>query len=82
MDGGICNPQSGSSNCGKKLQDEMFFRFSLPEKLHSYQGRQFEGEVVTLLCRLLKIEKTYSTPYHPQSDSHREIQQNPSEYIC
>ena len=68
VDGGIRNPQSGSSNCGKKLLDEMFCRFSLPEKLHSDQGRQFEGEVVTQLCRLLAIEKMHTTPYHPQSD--------------
>ena len=69
VDGGIHNFQSGSSNCGKKLLDEMFCRFSLPEKLHSDQGRQFEGEVVTQLCqRLLAIEKTHTTKYHPQSD--------------
>ena len=52
----------------KKLLDEMFCRFSLPEKLHSDQGRQFEGEVVTQLCQLLAMEKTRTTPYHPQSD--------------
>eukprot|EP00731_Ephydatia_muelleri_P006303 Em0003g551a len=40
----------------------------LPEKLHSDQGRQFESEIVKQLCRLLKIEKSMTTPYHPQSD--------------
>eukprot|EP00731_Ephydatia_muelleri_P032108 Em0023g615a len=52
----------------KKRLDEMFCRFSLLEKLHSAQGNQFEGEVVTQLCRLLAIEMTRSTLYHPQSD--------------
>ena len=52
----------------KKLLDEMLRRFSPPEKLYLDQGRQFEGEVVTQLCRLLAIEKTHTAPYHSQSD--------------
>jgi len=46
----------------------MFFRFSLPDKLHSDQGRQFEGKLIEELCKLLQIEKTHTTPYHPQGD--------------
>ena len=61
-------PNQEAVTVAKKLLDEMFCQFSLPEKLHSDQGRQFEGEVVTQLCRLLAIEKTHTTPYHPQSD--------------
>ena len=61
-------PNQEAVTVAKKLLDEMFCRFSLPEKLHSDQGRQFEGEVVTQLCQLLAIEKTRTTPYHPQSD--------------
>ena len=52
----------------RKLTDEFFFRFSLPEQLHSDQGRQFESEVVAEVCKLLGIRKTHTTPYHPQSD--------------
>ncbi|KAJ8037827.1 hypothetical protein HOLleu_18745 [Holothuria leucospilota] len=40
----------------------------IPEQLHTDQGRQFEGEVVTHLCKSLGIRKTRTTPYHPQSD--------------
>ena len=58
-------PNKEAVTVPKRLLDEMFCRFSLPEKL---QGRQFEGEVVTQLCQLLAIEKTHTTPYHPQSD--------------
>ena len=47
---------------------EIFFRFSLPDKLHSDQGRQFEGKLIEELCKLLQIEKTRTTPYHPQGD--------------
>ena len=50
----------------KKLTDEFFFGFFPPEPLHSDQGRSFESEVVAEVCRLLGIEKTRTTPYHPQ----------------
>ena len=46
----------------------MFCRFSPPEQLHSDQGRQFESRVVHEVCKLLKIRKTKTTPYHPQCD--------------
>ena len=46
----------------------MFFRFSPPEQLHSDQGRQFESTLITGVCKLLQIQKTHTTPYHPQGD--------------
>ena len=52
----------------KKLTDEFFFRFSPPEQLHSDQGRNFESETISEICKLLGVVKTRTTPYHPQSD--------------
>jgi len=46
----------------------MFLHFSLPTRLHSDQGRQFEGHLIEELCKLLQIDKSYTTPYHPQED--------------
>ena len=51
-----------------KLVDEFFFRFSVPEQLHSDQGRQFESTIIKEVSRLLQINKTRTTLYHPQSD--------------
>ena len=51
-----------------KLVNEFFCRFSVPEHLHSDQGRQFEANVMQEVCHLLQIDKTRTTPYHPQSD--------------
>eukprot|EP00731_Ephydatia_muelleri_P038941 Em1000g3a len=50
----------------QKLVDEIFCRFSVPEQLHSDQGRQFESAVIKEICNLLHIEKTRTTAYHPQ----------------
>ena len=48
--------------------DEFFCRLLLPKCLHSDQGSQFESEIIRQACRLLGIEKSRTTPYHPQSD--------------
>eukprot|EP00731_Ephydatia_muelleri_P028893 Em0020g537a len=61
-------PNQEAITVANKLADEMFCRFSPPEQLHSDQGRQFESRVVLEICKLLKIEKTRTTPYHPQPD--------------
>ena len=61
-------PNQEAGTFAKKLMDEFFFRFSLPEQLHSDQGRQFESKVIKELATLLQIRKTRTTPYHPQSD--------------
>ena len=50
------------------LTNEMFFRFSPPERLHSDQGRQFESKLVKEVCRVLQVEKSRTSPYHPQGD--------------
>ena len=61
-------PNQEASTVAKTLTNEFFLRFSPPEQLHSDQGRQFEAQVLAEVCRLLKIKKTRTTPYHPQSD--------------
>ena len=50
------------------LVNEFICRFGIPRTLHSDQGRQFESEVFQKTCALLGIDKTRTTPYHPQSD--------------
>ena len=61
-------PNQEASTVAKKLVDEVFLRFSPPEQLHSDQGRQFESKLVMEVCKLLHINKTRTTPYHPQCD--------------
>ena len=61
-------PDQEAKTIAQKLLDDMFLHFSLPDRLHSDQGRQFEGKLIRELCKLLQVEKTHTTPYHPQGD--------------
>ena len=61
-------PNQEATTVARKLVDEFFLRFSPPEQLHSDQGRNFESTVIAEICKLLGIEKSRTTPYHPQSD--------------
>ena len=37
-------------------------------EIHSDQGSQFESQIFQEMCKLLEINKTHTTAYHPQSD--------------
>ena len=50
------------------LVREFVCRFGTPLELHSDQGRIFESELIKEICEILGINKTRTTPYHPQSD--------------
>ena len=61
-------PNQEAVTVAEKLTDELFLRFSTPEQLHLDQGRQFESDLIAEVCKLLHIEKSRTTPYHPQGD--------------
>ena len=61
-------PNMEAKTVATKLTDEFFFRFGIPEQLHSDQGKQFESQLLKDVCTILRIDKTRTTPYHPQSD--------------
>ncbi|CAG2228923.1 unnamed protein product [Mytilus edulis] len=50
------------------LIDQFISRFGAPFQLHSDQGPEFESRLISELCKLLGIDKTRTTTYHPQSD--------------
>ena len=52
----------------KRLVEDKLCRFGIPQKIHSDQGRQFESKLLQEMCKMLGIDKTRTTPYHPQSD--------------
>ena len=48
---------------------EIFIRhYGFPKKFLSDQGRNFESELISELCKLAQVEKVHTTPYHPMSN--------------
>ena len=62
----MANMEAGT--VAKIVVEEVVTKFGIPNKIHSDQGRQFESELFKEMCKLLQIEKTRTTAYHPKSD--------------
>lgn len=43
-------------------------RYGCPGEIHTDQGSRFESRLFREMCKVLKINKTQTTAYHPQSD--------------
>uniref|UniRef100_A0A1B0DGT8 Integrase catalytic domain-containing protein n=1 Tax=Phlebotomus papatasi TaxID=29031 RepID=A0A1B0DGT8_PHLPP len=50
------------------LVNQVVCRFGVPREIHSDQGRNFESELVAEVMKVLGMERTRTTPLHPQSD--------------
>ena len=51
-----------------ELGNKVFTQFGLPRFLHSDLGTDFLSNLVRDTCIILGVEKTATTPWHPQSD--------------
>ncbi|KAI4885571.1 hypothetical protein NFI96_007362, partial [Prochilodus magdalenae] len=61
-------PDQEAETVADALVEGMFSRFGAAEVIHSDQGRNFESGVFSDMCERLGIQKTRTTPLHPQSD--------------
>lgn len=61
-------PDQEAETVAEALLEGFFSRFGIPQELHSDQGRNFESRVFAEMCRRMGIQKTRTTPLHPQSD--------------
>lgn len=57
-----------ATTVAKCLFENFVCEHGIPEVLHTDQGRQFESELIQNLCQLVGIQKTRTSPYHPQCD--------------
>ncbi|GFY26820.1 retrovirus-related Pol polyprotein from transposon 412 [Trichonephila clavipes] len=59
-------PGSGSPTVAEAVVQHWISRYGVPLQLHSDQGRNFVSAVLKGVCELLGIDKTKTTPLHPQ----------------
>lgn len=57
-----------ASTVAKVLWEKYFIHYGLPRRMHSDQGRDFESRLIHELLETLGVEKSRTTPYHPQGD--------------
>ena len=51
-------PKMEATTVARKLTDECFCCFDMPEQLHSDQGKQFESKLLNEVCIIMRIDKT------------------------
>ena len=49
----------------KVLTEQVFSRFGVPVSLLSDQGKEVDGSIMKVVCRMLGIDKLWTTPYKP-----------------
>ena len=52
----------------KTLWDQFFVHYGFPEKILLDQGRNFESQLISKLCKLTQIKKLRTTPYWPEGN--------------
>jgi transposase InsO family protein len=61
-------PNMEAETVATLLVEEDIVRFGTPYVIQTDQGVQFVSNLFQEVCRLLQIQKTQTTPNHPQSD--------------
>jgi transposase InsO family protein len=64
----IAIPDGTAITIVETLERQVFNYFGLPERIHTDRGAQFEGQLLKELCQLWKVDKSKTTPYHPQGN--------------
>ena len=61
-------PDETARTTAKFFIEEFCTQYGLPEKILTDQGRNFTGHLMNEICKLLRVEKLRTTPYHPQTN--------------
>ena len=69
----VAIPDKSASTVGSALFSRLLCRHGLPLEIVSDNGKEFCNEIVDTLLALMKIKKTNTTPYHPQTNAQAEV---------
>ena len=58
-----------SLTMAKILVEKWFSVFEIPARIHSDQGRSFNNEIISTLCKMYDIRQSTTTPYNPRGNS-------------
>ena len=61
-------PNQEAETIAKAFVQRIVCVFGLPESIVTDQGTNFLSDLFKRICKLLKITKLQTTPYHPQSN--------------
>lgn len=61
-------PDQTASTVVRVLREKWFYTYGIPQRLHSDQGQNSEGDLLKALCRVCGVEKSQTTPYHPEGN--------------
>ena len=53
----------------KTLVEKWFSVFGIPARIHSDQGRSFDNEIISHLCKMYGVKQSLTTPYNPRGNS-------------
>ena len=53
----------------KLLVEKWFSIFGVPAQIHSDQGRSFDNEIISHLCKMYGIQQSTTTPYNPRGNA-------------
>ena len=58
-----------SLTVAKLLVEKWFSSFGIPTRIHSDQGKSFNNEMISHLCKMYGIRQSTTTPYNPGDNS-------------
>jgi transposase InsO family protein len=61
----VALPNQEAATITKAFVEKFVCRFGTPLQIHSDQGRNFESTIFQEMCKILQIDKTRTTSYHP-----------------
>ena len=57
-----------SAEVAREIVENWVLNFGAPNILHTGQGENFGSNLILEMCRLLGIDKSRTSPYHPQGN--------------